>query len=190
MKTIKEHTHGLLLNYFGLDGKYYLAVSMLTFFGFDHPDEPLKEQEMWPFVQGELGNETIFDQAMPKPKAEVLLRAKCFAPGGHPVPACPVSFRAGNVAKRLAVFGPRNWRSRGGLVKTISDPELFSVMDISWANAFGGLISPATQWVRAWFGSLTPRAGKSFPCPRWKTRKASLVRPTTVQCRPASARMT
>ena len=138
MKAVKDHEHGLLLNYFGLGNKYYLAVSVLTFFGFADPDQPLKEQDMWPFVQGELGNETIFDQAMPKPRGEVLLRARCFAPGGHPVPACTAAFRVGPISKRLAVFGPRYWRGQGVRVQVISDPQPFTQMDISYRHALGG----------------------------------------------------
>jgi uncharacterized protein YjbI with pentapeptide repeats len=138
MKAVKDQHHGLLLNYFGLGSKYYLAVTVLSFFDFGDPDQPLKEQDMWPFIQGELGSETIFDQAMPKPRGEVLLRARCFAPGGRPVPACTAAFRAGPISKRLAVFGPRYWRGRGLGLQGISDPQPFTFMDITYQHAFGG----------------------------------------------------
>jgi len=68
MKVVKQSEQSLLLNYFGLDNRYYLAVSILTFFSFDNPAAVLKEQDMWPFVQGELGKDAILDMAMPKPK--------------------------------------------------------------------------------------------------------------------------
>ena len=138
MKAVKDHQHGLLLNYFGLGDKYYLAVTVLSYFDFADPDSPLKEQDMWPFVQGELGNETIFDQAMPKPQGEVLLRSRCFAPGGQPVTACTAAFRVGTISKRLAVFGPRYWRGRGVGIQGISDPQPFTQMDLSYRHAFGG----------------------------------------------------
>ncbi len=137
MKVVKELTHGILLNYFAVREKNHLVVSVLTFFDLDAPDNPLSEQEMWRFVPPELGENAILDAAMPKPRAEVLLRAKCFAPEGAPRTAARASFRVGHLSKALDVFGPRFWEQRAtGLV--ITDPQPFRVIDLDWSNAFGG----------------------------------------------------
>jgi hypothetical protein len=83
VKVIKGSDHCLLLNYFGLNGKFYLAVTVMTYFNFLDPLNPLNEQEMWPFVQGELGKDAILDMAMPKPKAEFLVWGRCFPRTGN-----------------------------------------------------------------------------------------------------------
>lgn len=137
MKVVKELTQGILLNYFAMREKNHLVVSVLTFFDLDAPDSPLSEQEMWRFVPRELGNNAILDAAMPKPRAEVLLCAKCFAPDGVPRPVSQVACRVGQITKRLDVFGPRFWE-RGAAGMTITDPQPFTVVDLDWANAFGG----------------------------------------------------
>ena len=138
MKVLKDKDQSLLFNYFGREGRNYLVLSILTFFAFDRPEQPLKESELWPFVQNELGKETIFDAGMPKLTGEVLLRAKCFAPDKEPVRACPVSFRLGPIEKTLNVFGRRRWLTTAPGLTVITDPEPFSFMDLNWSRAFGG----------------------------------------------------
>jgi len=137
MKVIKDMEHGLLLNYFGLNNRFYLSVTMMTFFDFNNPDQPISEQKLWPFVQEELGKETIFDMAMPKPKGEVLIWGRCFAPEGKPRPASQVNFQLGPIKKTLYVFGNRQWK-RSGVGAVISDPEPFTEMPIMYERAFGG----------------------------------------------------
>ncbi|NLT22365.1 MAG: DUF2169 domain-containing protein, partial [Syntrophorhabdus sp.] len=138
MKVIKESEHSLLLNYFGLGDRYYLAVTVMTFFAFMDPSNPLKEQEMWPFVQGELGKDAILDMAMPKPKGEMLVWGRCFAPDGKPRGASRVSVRLGPMEKTLYVFGNRYWKKAAGVGFAISDPEPFTEMPVTYDRAFGG----------------------------------------------------
>jgi hypothetical protein len=137
MKVVKELTHGILLNYFSLRAQAHLVISVLTFFDLDAPDAPLSEQDMWRFVPQELGPDAVLDAAMPKPKAEVLLRAKCFAPAGRPRAAARVAVQVGRIGKRLNVFGPRFWERRGGAL-ILTDPQPFGAIDLTWPNAFGG----------------------------------------------------
>lgn len=137
MKVVKELTHGILLNYFSIRGQSHLVVSVLTFFDLDAPDTSLSEQEMWRFVPLALGDNAVLDAAMPKARAEVLLKARCFAPGGVPRPVGQVALRVGQISKKLDVFGPRFWQ-RGVAGWAISDPEPFTAIDIDWPNAFGG----------------------------------------------------
>ncbi len=138
MKIIKQSEQSLLLNYFGLDNRYYLTVSVLTFFSFDNPAAVLKEQEMWPFVQGELGKDAILDMAMPKPKGEFLVWGRCFSPDGKPRGASRVSVRVGAVEKTLYVFGDRRWKKAAGVGLAISEPEPFIEMPLTYGRSFGG----------------------------------------------------
>lgn len=72
-----------------------------------------------------------------KLNAEVLLKGSCHAPGGRPVTECPVLFRVGAWSKALRVIGRRVWTERL-LGPAISEPQPFTSMPITWANAFGG----------------------------------------------------
>ncbi|MEW6262843.1 MAG: DUF2169 domain-containing protein [Thermodesulfobacteriota bacterium] len=137
LKVIKDNEHSLLLNHYGRGNRDYLIVSLLTFFSFERPEEPLKEKEMWPFVQEEMGEEAILDQGLPKVHGEVLLSARCHPPDGQPAPGCPVSFTIGPLEKHLYVFGHRRWEGLVGGFRA-TQPEPFTSMDLSWRNAFGG----------------------------------------------------
>lgn len=137
MKAVKEPEHGLLLNCFGIQDRLYLAVTVMTFFGFEDPGNALKEQQMWPFVQDQLGKDAILDAAMPKPMAEVLLQARCFAPDQSPRAALPVSLRLGPIEKTLNVFGDRFWERSAGVL-TISRPQPFTEMALGYDRSFGG----------------------------------------------------
>jgi len=138
MKVIKETNQGLLINHFAVGGRAYLAVTVMSFFALSSPDESLPEQELWPFVQKELGKDAILDAAMPKPQGEVLLHGYAFAPQGKAVPALPVEFRVGPIAKSIHVFGDRRWKGAGGAFRVISDPAPFAVMPLTYDRAFGG----------------------------------------------------
>lgn len=138
LKVIKENEHSLLMNHFGRDGREYLTLSVLTFFDFQRPEEPLREKDMWPFVQDELGEDVILDMGLPKVHAEVLLSAKCFTPNGKPLQGCEVSWSLGPLKKKLYVFGERRWKSVAPRVYAAADPEPFTRMDLTWKNAFGG----------------------------------------------------
>ena len=137
LKVVKENQHSLLLNHYGRRDRDYLIVSILTFFSFERPEEPLKEKEMWPFVQGEMGDEVILDQGLPKVHAEALLSARCYPPKELTAQGCPISFSLGPLTKKLNVFGNRRWEGYPGLY-WISAPEPFTRLDLTWANAFGG----------------------------------------------------
>ena len=137
MKIFKKNEHSLLIKSFGIKDTLYLATTILIFFDLTNPDNPLTEQELWKTIPGELGQGDVLDMGMPKPKGEVLITGKCFAPRGTSRPASEVSFRVGDLRKSLDVFGDRFWQQTGG-VNVISDPHPFEEMEISWQNAFGG----------------------------------------------------
>jgi uncharacterized protein YjbI with pentapeptide repeats len=72
-----------------------------------------------------------------KLRAEILLRASCYAPRGRPVTECPVRVTVGEWSKTLRVVGPRAWSdSLAGAV--MSSPLAFTKMPISYKNSFGG----------------------------------------------------
>jgi uncharacterized protein YjbI with pentapeptide repeats len=109
-----------------------------------------------------------------KLNAEVIVRAKCHAPGGKPTTECPVMVRVGSWQKILRIVGPRVWTEKL-LGASISDPEPFTTMDISYANAFGG---PEYE--------LNP-AGKGHKTPALPTvlRAGDVVRSRTDRLDPA-----
>jgi len=137
MKVIKDMEQGLLMNYFGLDGRFYLSITIMTFFAFDNPNQPISEQKLWPFIQEEIGKEAVFDMGMPKPKGEILVWGRCFTPDGLPNKASQVDIQLGPIKKTLYVFGNRRWK-KSGFGTVISDPEPFTEMPIIYERAFGG----------------------------------------------------
>ena len=108
-------------------------MSAFAFFPFAAPGALGSEVAMWKFAAEELGADTPLDFAAPKPRGEVLLTAKAFPRGGTARPACSVRVRLGAVDKTLYVVGDRRWRHGAA-----TDPEPFTQMPITWANAFGG----------------------------------------------------
>jgi len=77
------------------------------------------------------------DFAYFKPETDLLLAGHCHCPGGKPIPACPVTFRVGPVSRSLYVFGDRFWKTVAGL-RTITEPEPFTKMELRYENSFGG----------------------------------------------------
>src|SRR5690606_19112527 len=72
-----------------------------------------------------------------KPRAEVMLRGTCYAPGGKPLAECPVRFEVGRWSKILRVIGRRFWSDdRDGAVMSEAAP--FTKMPLDYAHAFGG----------------------------------------------------
>jgi len=138
VNVIKPLNQGILYKVFE-DGKQcYLSVGILNFFPFGESAGLLSEIDLWKFAASELGKDAMLDMCMPKPKGEVLVVGKCFAPGGRPVPAYEVGHQIGAINKTLHVFGDRFWKRKAGVLKTISDPLPFTEMDVSYENAFGG----------------------------------------------------
>jgi len=80
-----------------------------------------------------------YDVAPFKPRADILVVGRAYAPAGKPVPALAASVRVGQTSKRIAVIGDRHWqRSRLLGAPKMSDPEPFDTMDLVADRAFGG----------------------------------------------------
>ena len=78
------------------------------------------------------------DYAAVKPRCDVLLNGSAYAPGGRPAKRVTVSLQVGSVAKSFDVVGNRVWL--GAIFGVMSSPiEPFTVMPISYDNAFGGI---------------------------------------------------
>lgn len=138
MKTTKHDNLSVLSRTYVYRRGHLLLVAVFAGFRLEKPDELIDESDIWTTAELSLGDNDYLDQGYPRPSGEVILRAKCFTPGGKPVPACPVSFQVGKMSKTLYVFGDRQWHKTVGVYTGISDPVPFTGMDITWENAFGG----------------------------------------------------
>ena len=78
------------------------------------------------------------DLVGPKKGTDVLLNGHAYAPQGRPVKKVNVAMRVGPITKELVVFGDRRWQkgALGGLSMTA--PEPFVSMPITYERAFGG----------------------------------------------------
>ena len=74
-----------------------------------------------------------------KPRADFLCVGKAYAPAGRPVHECMVTFGVGKWSKTIRVIGNRVWRAQfKNWLVSLSDPEPFVSMPISFEYAFGG----------------------------------------------------
>ena len=78
------------------------------------------------------------DFAPHKPRCDVLLNGSAYAPGGKPVRRVRVFLQVGSTSKSFDVVGNRVWKKRLFSVRA-SKPEPFTVLPISYNNAFGGV---------------------------------------------------
>jgi len=117
---------------------HHLSVGMLMYFPLDAPDVALPEVGMWQQVAVTLGKDAIFDEGLPKPRSEVLVFGRAYAPGGKPSPSFAARLRVERgggslVDKSIYVVGKRRWQLTGP-----TDPEPITEMALVWENAFGG----------------------------------------------------
>lgn len=95
--------------------------------------------------EGEIGKSSVkweSDLAPFKPKCDVLVRARAYAPNGVPVPSWPARLRvldSGEIVvdKGLRVTGPRMFR-KGWRGWRIDNPETASEVPVRWEHAYGG----------------------------------------------------
>jgi uncharacterized protein YjbI with pentapeptide repeats len=137
VRILKPLSQGLLLRVFEDGNRCYFSVGVLGFFAFDSSSELLSEVDLWKLAAAELGKDGVLDMCMPKPRGEVLVVGKCFAPEGRPVTAAQVALRIGNIDKTLFVVGDRFWVGKGPR-KEMTEPVPFTEMPITYEHAFGG----------------------------------------------------
>jgi hypothetical protein len=78
------------------------------------------------------------DFAPPKGRCDVLLNGSCHAPGGRPAAYVEVAIELGSLKKSFNVVGPRTYKT-GLLSYKVGDPQQFTVMPITYNNAYGGV---------------------------------------------------
>lgn len=84
-----------------------------------------------------------------KPRADIALVGKAYAPDGKPVESLDATLWVGNLSKTIRVFGDRHWDFGGRLMPAyVSDPEPFTVMDIVYERAFGGMDLKGGDWCK------------------------------------------
>ncbi len=133
MRVFKPLEPSLLYKTFEWEKQQRFVASVLIGFPLDGSD-PLLEPDLWKFLSEELGKDAMLDMCMPKPRGEVLVHGRFFAPGAQPVPAGRVRLRMETIDKELAVIGDRRWRL--GIGATAPAP--MTEMPVTWQNAFGG----------------------------------------------------
>jgi hypothetical protein len=129
-------------------GREWLVVAAKGTYGIPaRPDEePRLLDEQVPLVMtdvftGEPGfSAPLYENDFPprKPRCDVLLNGSAYAPGGKPTERVTVSLRVGSLTKSFDVVGNRVWKA-AALYMAASSPEPFTVMPISYNNAFGGV---------------------------------------------------
>ncbi len=84
-----------------------------------------------------------------KPRADIVLVGHAYAQGGRPVQAVDVSLRVGNLSKTIFVIGDRHWQGGSRLSRvSFSDPETFTVMELVYERAFGGIDFKGGDWCK------------------------------------------
>jgi len=196
MKILKSSEHAPLFKPFGLYGKLYLAVTVLTYFDLTAPESLLSESELWKNIPDQLGRFGVLDFGMPKPRAEFLVYGACRPLGGAPCAALQVRARVGGCQKVIDVFGDRYWidapsskeeqaRSQAGRLSRISDPLPFTVMPLTWERAFGGK-EYAKNPLGVGAGVVTTKEGRAlYPLPNLE-QPEHLVGDPTDRPEPAS----
>lgn len=129
------------------DGRELLVVVVKgTFTIPKNGEEPKLAEEHVPLVTSDVFTDEPgfsaplyeIDFAPRKPRCDVLLNGSAYAPSGKPVKRVTVSLCVGPIVKSFTVVGNRVWQP-GWLRLTTSKPEPFTVMPISYNNAFGGV---------------------------------------------------
>ncbi len=99
--------------------------------------EPLVEADSFTGEPGLSAPVYESDYAPFKPRCDVLLNGSAYAPGGRAVTKVPVTLKVAGLTKSFNVVGNRCWhKSLMGI--SVSSPEPFTVMPLSYDNAFGG----------------------------------------------------
>jgi hypothetical protein len=128
------------------DGRELLVVVVKgTFTIPKNGEEPQLADEQVPLVEadvftGEPGfSAPLYESDYPpyKPRCDVLLNGSAYAPGGKPTTKVRVSLTLGPIKKSFNVVGNRIWK-KGITGISATRPKRFTVMPISYDNAFGG----------------------------------------------------
>ncbi|MCP4349976.1 MAG: DUF2169 domain-containing protein [Desulfobacterales bacterium] len=78
------------------------------------------------------------EMTLPKPATDIVMIGHAHSPNGKPIYAGYVSLKVGKYTKTLSVFGDRYWK-RSFSVYSITDPEPFVKLPLTYEKAFGGV---------------------------------------------------
>jgi len=132
---------------FDRDGRELVIIAVKATFTNPLPGQEAKlAEEQAPLVEadvftGEPGFSAPLyecDYAHRKPRCDVLLNGSAYAPAGNPTERTTVLLQIGSLTKSFEVVGNRVWQA-GALYIAVSKPEPFTVMPISYNNAWGGV---------------------------------------------------
>jgi hypothetical protein len=129
------------------DGRELLVVAVKGTFKIpeDEKEPPLAEKQVALIEADVFTGEPGFsaplyesDYAPHKPRCDVIFNGSAYAPGGKPTDRIRVSLQVGSFSKSFDVVGKRVWRKRSFFIRA-SKPQPFTIMPISYNNAFGGV---------------------------------------------------
>jgi hypothetical protein len=153
------------------DGRELLVIVVKGTFKIPPANKPaeLAEQQAELVMADEFTGEPGFsapkyesDFAPFKPRCDVLLNGSAYAPRGRPATRVNVSMRVGTCTKSFKVVGNRSW-IKMWFMTIPSAPEPFTVMPISYDNAFGGAdLTHSNPKKQKTF--LRNHVGKGFHC--------------------------
>ena len=135
MQIIKPIKLSLISKTYGFKGNQF-AVGALCFFKLGADNVLLNENTQWPRITQYLNNGVLLDMGFAKPRGELLVAGKAFAPDNHPLEKMTVSVSLGEVKKSLKVIGDRDWN--GSFFSLASQPKPFTAMPLIYQQAYGG----------------------------------------------------
>ena len=135
MKILTPDSVDVLFRLFKPDASGRLSLGILKVFPLASKEQDRADPlpAVWPLVKLALGKEPL-DAGLPKARGEFLVYGSAYKPAALMSQPLLVEVSVGEVSKRLAVFGDRQFDFLTG----ISAPKPFSSMPITRENAFGG----------------------------------------------------
>lgn len=90
------------------------------------------------------------DMAPFKPRADIVLVGRAYAPDGLPITRVDVAMRVGSLQRVIRVIGDRVWSysNKSGGLATFTTPKPFKTMDLVYERAFGGIDAAAARYCK------------------------------------------
>ncbi|HBC0465841.1 TPA: DUF2169 domain-containing protein [Legionella pneumophila] len=136
MKIYRHESHHVIAVPYHHMGTPKLAVTIMGMFSFDTPSSLLKYRYLWKMIKANFKEMNQIDLCFPKCKAEYFVHGSCYA-YDKKTKASFVEVTFADRVKTLLIYGDRYW-VQGGLINSITEPEYFSSIPVTRANAFGG----------------------------------------------------
>ncbi len=123
--------------------------------------QSLSDKSFWDHTYPELLKiqaDVTFDKGKPKRQAEFLVAGYAYSYDDNTTQST-VHISVGSLSKQLNVYGDRHWLKSGPLY-SMSPPQPFSCLALSWSNAFGG-----TSWPLNPTGKGIELQNQHYPLP-------------------------